>query len=200
VKANEAQTMPAYYIPYEHDYWPLATFLVRSHGDASVLADAIRQQVAQIDNRQVVEQMETVEKYLYKRNGDSRVQAVLMSVFAGTALVLAAIGIYGLLANTMADRRREISIRMALGAAPRHVLEELLRRCALPLIVGLAVGVLNALAVTRVLETLLYGLSATDPATYGLAIGVLVTVALLAGWLPARRAMTAEPVRWLQSE
>ena len=129
-----------------------------------------------------------------------RLFVALTSAFAALALVLACIGIYGIMTNSVARRTNEIGIRMALGAERRRVLMMILREVMLLAVVGTVIGVTAAAGLTRYLQSMLFGIQPIDPATISLAVFVMLLVALLAGWLPARRASRLEPMAALRHE
>ena len=129
-----------------------------------------------------------------------RVGVLLLSVFAAVALLLAAIGIYGVIAYGVAQRTREIGIRLALGASTADVRRLVVRQGMMPVLLGVAAGVVGALLLTRLMTGLLYGVSATDPLTYAAVAAFLAAVALVASWLPARRATRVQPTIALRQE
>jgi putative ABC transport system permease protein len=129
-----------------------------------------------------------------------RFNMLLLGVFAGVALVLAAIGIYGVIAYSVAQRTREIGIRMALGAQRADMLGMILRQSVTLVIVGLVIGLVASFAATRLLKSLLYGVGTTDVGTYALVVFVLGAAALLASYIPARRAMRVDPMVALRHE
>ena len=129
-----------------------------------------------------------------------RFNMLLTAVFAGTALALAMIGLYGLLSYQVAQRTREIGVRLALGARRADVLAMIVRRGLLLTVAGLAIGAAGALGLSRFLKTLLFGVTPTSPWVYAAVGGVLLAVAILASLIPARRAMRADPVMALRSE
>jgi putative ABC transport system permease protein len=129
-----------------------------------------------------------------------RFLALLLATFSGIALFLAAIGIYGVMAYSVAQRTQEIGVRMALGAQPLHVLRLIFGQSLMMLLVGTLIGLAGAFALTRLMSTLLFGVTATDPLTYFSVVGILTFVALLACYIPARRAAKVDPLIALRYE
>ena len=142
----------------------------------------------------------TLEGVVASSVSDRRFATLLLAGFAGLALFLAALGVYGTLSYAVARRRRELGVRMALGAQQGAVRRMVLRDAMRAVLPGVALGLLGAWALSRVLQGLLYGVTATDPATYAGVSGLLVAVALLAGYLPARRATRADPLVAIRAE
>jgi ABC-type antimicrobial peptide transport system permease subunit len=145
-------------------------------------------------------QIETLARVVAQSIGSQRLSLWLLTVFAAIAMVLAATGIYGVIAYLVTLRTREYGIRLTLGASRGQVVRLVLARGSRLIAIGLGVGVAGALALTRFLQALLYGVSATDPATLGAAAGLLAAVALLACLLPARRAARVNPLVALRAE
>jgi ABC-type antimicrobial peptide transport system permease subunit len=141
-----------------------------------------------------------MESLLSASLAQPRFNMMLLGTFAGTAMVLAAIGIYGVIAYSVAQRTREIGIRMALGAQRGDMLRMVLRQSLTIVGIGLGVGLIGALVTTRLMRTLLYGVSANDFSTYGIVLVLLAAAALLASYLPARRAMKVDPIVALRYE
>jgi ABC-type antimicrobial peptide transport system permease subunit len=178
------------------------TLLVQSSGSPLSLAPAIRSTVASLDASLPIFDVRTMDEHL--RNGQAflftRIGAAFASVFGLLALVLAMIGVYGVVSYAVAQRTREIGIRIALGASASGVLRLVVRQGMVPAVLGVLVGLVGALAVTRLMSGLLYGVSATDPITFALVTIVLTLVALVACVVPARRAARVDPVVALRSE
>jgi ABC-type antimicrobial peptide transport system permease subunit len=130
----------------------------------------------------------------------TRFNTMLLGVFAALALGITIIGVYSMAAYAVASRTRDIGVRMALGAAPHMVVAEVMRYGMLPVIAGLGAGLVAAYGLTRVLRSMIYGVTAHDPATLGLTTAILLTAALVGTWLPARRAARIDPVIALRSE
>jgi putative ABC transport system permease protein len=178
---------------------PIA-WVVRTSMDPLTLATAVRREVVSVDPRQAVFDFRSMDQVFAKSMADRGFILLLLSVFAGTALVLAAIGIYGVMAYSVEQRTHEIGIRIALGAGRGDVLGLVVRHGMTLAGIGVAIGLAAAFGLTRVLTALLYGVKATDPITFaGVAI-VLAAVALVATWIPARRATRVDPITALRCE
>ncbi len=182
--------------------WPMQapTILVRTTGDPATIAEAIRRETKAVVPNLPPPLIRTMDELLSETVAQPRLQTGLLSVFAGAALMLAAVGLYGVLAYTVAHRYREIGIRLALGASKRDVLSLVIAQGMKLVLTGMAIGILAALALTRVIRSLLYGVTPTDPATFALVSLLLLVIALLACWLPARRAARVDPMEALRDE
>ena len=185
---------PVAYFPMRQQYSPGAALVVRTTGNPEALLGTVRTQAQQIDKNLAFTNGQTVQQILGQGLWAARMGAALLGLFGALALILASIGIYGVLAYSVAQRTSEIGLRMALGAQPRQVLGLVLKQGMLLALIGAAVGVLAALPVARLASGLLYGVSATDPLTYGGITLLLMGVALLACYLPARRATRIDPL------
>jgi predicted permease len=174
--------------------------IVRGHGDATSLAAPIRRIVAAIDPEQPISAIQPLADYLDLDIADRQQHMMLLTSFAGLALFLASIGLYGVLSYLVAQRTREIGVRIALGASRGSVVRSVIRRGAALTGLGLAIGLSVAWAGTRAMQGLLYGVSAGDPATFVSVVALLGTIALLACWLPARRAASVDPLEALKAE
>jgi ABC-type antimicrobial peptide transport system permease subunit len=176
------------------------SFYVRTALPPLALTEAVRKTIAGIDPSVPVAAVTTQGNLRDKNIGRERLLAVLCATLAGIALLLACIGLYGLMAYHVTRRTNEIAIRMAIGAQPRAVARAILRDALILALIGIGIGLPAVLFTTRVIESHLYGISANDPFTLIVVIGVLVAVALLAAWLPARRATRVDPMIALRAE
>lgn len=174
--------------------------VVRTRREPSAVLEPVRAIVGELDPSLAMFRVRTMEQLADEAVAQPRVYTTLLAIFAGVAVFLAAIGIYGVLAHIVSQRTREIGIRLALGAARRDVIGMVLRQASVLAASGLAIGAVLALAATRLMNALLFGTSATDAATYGLVALAFLLVALAASWLPARRAAGIDPVRALKYE
>jgi putative ABC transport system permease protein len=175
-------------------------FGVRTAGEPMELVGGIRALVRQMDAQLVVDGMATMEQRVYDSVATPRFYAVVLGVFAAIAVSLAAVGVYGLMAYSVSQRTREIGIRLALGAQRSELLGLILKQGAVLTVLGVALGVIGALVLTRYLENLLFGLTPTDPATFVAVALILVVVAMAASYVPARRATKVDPVVALRYE
>lgn len=191
---------PAIYFSLAQFTLPFMGVVVRTEAGESAVADAVRAAVRSIDADLPVDDVETVERVLERVTGQPRFRAVLVGAFAAVALLLAAVGLYGLISFTVAQRIPEIGVRLALGAPPARVLRMVLGQGIRVAVVGVAIGLAAAVGVGRVLEGLLYSISATDPVVYGALALLLLAIAALACYVPARRAMRVDPITALRAE
>jgi predicted permease len=169
-------------------------FTVRTAGDPLSLINAIRREVWTIDKEQPVTAIRTMDEVLAQSTSATRFNALLLALFAGLALLLAAVGIYGIVSYSIAQRSPEIGIRMAVGARPADILSLVLRQIASRIAVGVFLGVTASLALSRYATSMLFGVAPRDPATFAAAISVLVVAGLVAVLIPARRAMRIDPL------
>jgi macrolide transport system ATP-binding/permease protein len=173
---------------------------LRTAGAPSAAAAEVRSAIGQVDSRLPITEVETLRAQVNDNFRQIRLTASVAGLFSLLALALAAVGLYGLLAYSVAQRTNEIGVRMALGASPLEVFRMVLDKGIRMVGVGLVLGIAGALALTRALGTMLYGVGAADPATYALTAAVLVAVATLACYVPARRATRVDPATALRNE
>jgi putative ABC transport system permease protein len=201
VGLDAAPTMQ-FYVP--HAQWPFPdstmTLVIRTAGAPAAMAASIRRELRAIDASQPVSRVMPLEDYVGLSVQDRRFSLILLGIFAVMALALSVVGIYGVTAYTVARRTREVGIRMALGARRSEVLALLLRQVSSPVLAGIGVGLAASLGLTRVLASMLFGVTPTDPATFAAVVVALSGVAALACYLPARRAMRVDPTVALRSE
>jgi ABC-type antimicrobial peptide transport system permease subunit len=174
--------------------------IIRTSGNPELAANVIQSAVAAIDPSVPVSHIRTMEDVMGASESQPRFLALMLTVFSSLALVLAGFGIYGVISYSVAQRTSEFGIRMALGASRGDVLGQVLGEGALLAGLGVAVGCAGAVMVTRVLEDLLFNVSRFDLITFLSMAGALIAVALIASWLPARRATTVSPVQALRYE
>lgn len=192
---------PYVYIPYaQRTKITGMTFYVRSERDPLLLASSLQGVVRQMDANLPVYDLKTMERVVEEDLFSARMVAVLSAAFAGLAALLAALGIYGVLAYVVVQRTREIGIRMALGAVAGHVRLLILREVGLMVLIGVAVGLPAAYGLARLSESLLFGVHASDPAVYAVALGLIGLIALAACFIPARRATRVDPLVALRYE
>jgi putative ABC transport system permease protein len=173
---------------------------VHSASAPGALPETVRRTIAGIDSRLPVFNVRPMQQVIVESSSDTRFEATLLGIFAALALLLAAVGIYGVMSYLVAQRTQELGIRMALGALPSDVLRLVIGRGVALTVAGLAIGLVAALGITRLLGTLLFGVSATDPVTFlGVAL-LLGVVALAACYIPARRATRIDPLVALRYE
>jgi macrolide transport system ATP-binding/permease protein len=188
------------YVPLAQSYTTGATLLVRSSGPPADLVPLLRTELRALDPAMPLFNIRTVAEHVSNALYLDRLRAVLLSIFGGLALVLAAVGIYGVVSYAVAERTREIGIRMALGASRAHVLQLMLRQAMTPVASGVLAGVVVALALTQLVASQLYGIAALDALAFGTSPVLLAGVALLAGLIPARRATRVDPMVALRYE
>jgi predicted permease len=194
------ETSPAVYLPW-HQFWGWqGAFAVRSSGEISGLATSMRAAVRGVDPTLTLWHVRSMDELLGAPLSGPRLGALLLVSFGVVAVVLAAVGLYGVMSSTVRDQTREIGIRIALGAQPSAIRDSVLRRAMMVASGGAVVGIAIALTSTRLLRTLLFEVSPTDPITLVGVCATLLGVAALAAYLPARRATRVDPMRALRAE
>jgi putative ABC transport system permease protein len=206
----DREAQPQMYVPYvQHPLvsqgrWVESrltmTFVVRSAGDALRLVPTLRTAVAEVDRNLPIFNIKTLDEYVAEQIWQPQQTLTLLAIFGAIAVVLAMTGVYGIMAYAIQQRTHEIGIRMALGASRRDVLRLVIARGLQLVALGVTIGLAGSLALTRLLGTLLWGVTPTDPLTYVVVIMALVTVAMLACYVPARRALEIEPTVALRYE
>lgn len=196
----DAGMRPTVYIPHTQLPFGYMTFVVRTPMDPRSLANGVAGVVRGRDPELPIADVRTMEDVVDATLARPRVIAVLLTVFSGIALVLAAVGVYGVMAYSVAQRTQEIGVRMALGATPESVFRLVLGQALRLVACGVVLGVLAASVLTRLLEALLYDTPALDPWTFGVTTLVLVLVATIASYVPARRGTRIAPVEALRAE
>jgi predicted permease len=191
---------PEMYVPFAQEPWWAAYVVVRTAGDPMRLAAVVRNEVHALDPTLPIEGVQPMTRVVSESVAQPRFRTMLLGIFGGLALLLAVIGIYGVISYSVGLRRREVGIRLALGAGRRHVLRLVFTEGLALTGAGLAAGAAGAALLTRFLSSLLYDVGRLDPLTYAAVALTLVGAGLLACWLPARRAMRVDPVIALRSE
>lgn len=191
---------PEVYVPFSQDVSSSATFIVRSFGPPEAIASVARDIVHQVDKDLTLIDVRTVADAVHESTKGERFRSSVLAGFAVIALLLAGIGIYGVLAYLVALRTREIGVRMALGACVSQLVALVFQQGMRPVLMGLSAGLLCALAVARLIRTLLFGIDSSDPETYVATIAILAVVAAAACSIPALRAARVDPVVALRDE
>jgi len=194
------ETTPQTYEPFAQEPSSYQVLVVRGDSDPTKLTSAIRSQVLAIDSEQPLMSVNTLEQILSDAVAQQRFSMLLLGIFAAVALTLAAVGLYGVMSYLVAQRTHEIGVRMALGASSRDVLKLVVGQGMALALIGVGLGLTAAFFLTRLMESLLFGVSATDTVTFALISAMLTGVSLLASYIPARRAMKVDPMIALRYE
>jgi putative ABC transport system permease protein len=190
----------ATYEPHAKRPWSSMTLLVRTAGDPNSVAAPVQRELKNAEKEVLIEDVVTMNRRLDLSVAPQRMNVVLLATFAFIALVLAAVGIYGIMAHSVTQRTQEIGLRMALGAQLRDVLAMVLRSGISLTLIGIAIGLAGAFALTRLMRTLLFGVTPTDAVTFASVAVILFVVAFLACYIPARRATRVDPLVALRYE
>ena len=188
------------YIPYAQQPIGFFTLVVRTSSSPASLIPGVRQSVLAVDKDIPTFGVQTLEDIVAENTAERRMSAILLGIFAGLALILAAVGIYGVISYSVTQRTQEIGIRMALGAEQDHILSMVLKHGALVSLSGIALGLVAAFGLARLIASLLFQVSPSDPPTFSLVPLLLLAVALLACYMPARRATRVDPMIALRNE
>ncbi|MGH9932753.1 MAG: FtsX-like permease family protein, partial [Pyrinomonadaceae bacterium] len=196
-RALESQPAPAMYMPA---FQPGENVVIRTQGDPAGITAAVRKEVQAIDPYQPIATVRTMEEWLGRSVAAARYRTMLVSLFAALALVLSAVGIYGVMSYTVGQRTQEIGVRMALGARQLDVLKLVVRQGMVLVLTGIAVGVVGAIALTRIIQSLLFEVGTKAPTTFAAGALLLIFVAFVACYIPARRATKVDPLEALRYE
>jgi len=191
---------PAIYEPFRQNEWSSTYLVLRTRGDPHGLLAPVRQLMGALDSELAVSDVRTMRERFEEAVGAPRFRSLLFAAFGVLGLLLAAIGLYAVTATIVAERTREMGVRMVLGALPRAVVGVVIGGAMRMAAGGLVIGLIGAMLGARLLQGLLFGLSPLDPSTYVEAAAILFVTSLLAAWLPARRAALADPMRSLREE
>jgi putative ABC transport system permease protein len=199
-RSQDVELKPEMYVSYLQAPPGFFVLAARTTLEPSSMAGAVRNEVLAIDRDQPVSGLKTMSEMRSESLASLRFNAVALSIFAGLGLILAAVGIYGVMAYSVGQRTHEIGIRMALGAQPAAVMRLVLGQGMLLVLIGVAAGLALSFGLTRIMASLLYGVTATDPVTFVAVAVALSLVALLANYIPARRATKVDPLVALREE
>ncbi|HKP93560.1 MAG TPA: ABC transporter permease [Chthoniobacterales bacterium] len=198
--ALEQESNAAIYWPHPREPYQFMTFILRAGTDPALLSAAVAKEIHGLDPDQPIADVRTLEQVVAKSIARPRFNTLLLAIFAGVALVLASVGIYGVMSYSATQRTQEIGIRMALGANPRDILRLVVGHGMKLTVAGIVLGLIASLALTRLMTNLLFGVTVTDLPTFLGVSAVLALVALLANYIPARRATRINPVLALRYE
>jgi predicted permease len=196
----EGPQRPGMYLLASQSGFPADNLVVRASGDPAAMIGAVRQIVARVDPEQPVAAVRSMNDIIDLQVVDRRQQSIVLGAFAATALLLAAIGIYGLVSFSVAMRRREVGLRTALGADTGQVTRALIRHGLLLVAAGVGIGLVCSLLGTRIMEGVLFGIEPQDPLTFTAIAALVAAVSVFACWLPAWRAAHAHPMTALRQE
>ena len=194
------QTASMVYVPYWQNPWWRAFFFIRSPQPTAALAESIRRTIWNIDPQVAIPTLKSLDEQVNDSVAAERFQALLLSSFGIAALLLAVLGVYGVLAYTVSLRQQEFGIRLALGSDKTALMQLVMRQAAIPVVGGALAGLAMASAATRWIGSLLYATKAGDPAVIIASIGLLLVAAFLAALLPARRAASVDPMQAVRTE
>jgi len=193
---------PSIYFPLRQSTFPFAptTLLIATRGQPAAMVPTLRRVIAEVDPGVAAASAVPLDAFVADALAQPKLNALLLTFFAGAALTLAAVGLFAVMATTVRQRTREIAIRVTLGATPEGIRRSVLGEALILLGAGGGLGLGVAVVMTRLLRSLLFGVSATDPLTFAIGVAVLAGVALIAAYLPARRASRIDPAEVLRIE
>jgi len=200
----DADSSPTLYVPYTEQGWTdwsrNMSLVVRTDVDGSSIISALRRELAHLDKDLPLSEVHTMNELIDQSVVQQRFRSWLLGSFSALALLLAALGIYAVMSHMVGQRTREIGIRMALGASRKEILKLILGQTSQLALIGICIGVAGALLLTRIMRSLLFSVSATDPLSFAMMCALLAFVALLAGYVPATRATKVDPMVALRYE
>ena len=196
----DIEPAPLMYISYQYFALPMMTIVVQSTAGTGVVASTVRAELKRLDPELPIDSVRPMREVVSRSVAEPRFRTILLGAFAVAALALAAIGVYGLISYSVTQRTREIGIRVALGARPAQVMRPIVSQGMMLACIGVGVGLVGALAATRLVATFLFGIRATDPLTFALVAALLLGVAFLASYIPSRRALKVDPLIALRAE
>jgi putative ABC transport system permease protein len=199
-RALTEPSRPAYFVPYAQGLISALYLVIRTTAARGLVIDQARHAVLKKDPELALYDVRTMDEYVDLSVASARFQTLLLALFATLALVLTAVGLYGVVAYSVAQRTREFGIRLALGARPREVMRLILRNAMRMVVIGVLVGVGGAAFAARLLGTALYDVHPLDPVTFASVVATLVAVALIASFIPAQRATHVDPIQALRAE
>jgi putative ABC transport system permease protein len=191
---------PAYYLPFRQHSWSSQFVVIRTSGEPGTAAESVRQSVWSIDRDLPLARVRTMSQLIARASAESRFRTFVLASFGVLGLVLALVGVYGVMSYTVSQRLPELGIRAALGARRTDLLSLVLKDAAGMSAIGVGIGLTGAFFATRLTETLLFGVSSKDPVTFGFVAGLLMAAAFIASWLPARKAARVEPITAMRGE
>jgi predicted permease len=199
--ALKNEDSPEMYVPHAQIPFSIMSLVVRTNvSDPAALTSAVRKELAALDAAVPLRSIRVFDEYISRSLARPRFNALLLSIFAGVALLLTAIGIYGVMAYSVAQRTNEIGIRIALGAAQSSIFRLIVGQAMALVGISVLIGIAGAFAATRLLSSMLFNVGAWDPLTFGSIVVLISVVAFLAAWLPARRASRVNPIIALRAE
>jgi putative ABC transport system permease protein len=197
----DAPPIPAVFMPIRvAPWWPVYTYVIRTSGSPAAATAAVRRELRALFPTTAIRNVQTMDDVLHDSMAPARLSMRLIGAFAIVALITAALGVFGVLSFVVAQRTRELGIRMALGAAPGDVRRMVIGYGSRLAVAGIVIGLAGSFALTRLISTMLFGIKPTDPLTFGVVSAVLLGIGILASWLPARRATRIDPIVALRSD